>query len=433
MIRASDWVAIGLGSTLLAACAGATGVGPHAPTPGTTHGPPAQVVGVRARERFEVAARAMRAHDQAREGRGDWTAEQCAQVASQFEAAANAEPGGAFADAWFMRGMAFERCGMTDGARESFEFALRAAPRGRGHCRARAQLGVHAYRAGHPEQAMAAFEQAVREDPGCVEGYTNIATMLRERGEHARAVNAIRQALARDPEFLPALNQLALTYYAEAPDDDPAAPQLRLAAMVCSQAVQIAQHNRPEMTGEMRSYLADVFNTWGLVDSRANQIVRAIDHFTRAFQLNPDMFEAWVNYGTIHLSFRAYADARDAFHHAVELRPGSYDAHIGLGVALRGLGQVPEAQREYEHARAIDGDRPDAYYNLGLLYQNYVGNAEGLATANRYLTEFLAKAGNTPRYATAVQRALRNICNNHDALIQLMPRGAMLPPRPPYC
>jgi tetratricopeptide (TPR) repeat protein len=251
--------------------------------------------------------------------------------------------------------------------------------------------------------------------------------VLRERNrgnDRVQAVGNIRQALARDDRYIPALNQLALTYLAEA-GDDPRSQRLMLAGIVCSQAAQVTQQRGSEMTPEVRSFLADIYNTWGLIDIHARQIIHALEHFRRAYTLNPNMFEAWVNYGTINLSFRGYGDARDAFQHAVQLRPDDYNAHIGLGVALRGLNQPQDAQAEYERARQIDPNRPDVYYNLGVLHQNYMGGeVSDLEHAIGFLEQFVAKARGVPRYADAIQRAQRHIRNDREAINALHSAGA---------
>ena len=180
------------------------------------------------------------------------------------------------------------------------------------------------------------------------------------------------------------------------------------------------------MAADVRNFVADVYNTWGLIDIRSGQIIRALDHFRHAFQANPNMFEAWVNYGTINLSFRGYQDAHDAFQHAVQLRDNDYDAHIGYGVALRGLGQFPYAQHEYERAQQIDANRPDSYYNLGLLNESYMGGTvPDLQRAVGLLNQFIAKAGSTPRYADAVGRAQHHLRNLQLAINALNAAAAL--------
>lgn len=434
-----------LGSAF-AACGGGGGSGSH--TVDTAHAAhtaggevirtsgTGQAVSQSAHQVFEAASRDMRQHDEAASGRGDWNSGACNDVAGHFERAANEQPGGAFAEAWFNRGIVFERCGMTDQARQAFQRAIDTS-QGHNYCRARVQLGVYQYRAHQVGEARASFESAIHDDANCVEGYTNLAMLQRESGtvdDRRAAVGNIRQALARDDRYVPALNQLALTYLAEA-GDDPRSQRLMLAGIVCGQAVQVTAQHTAEIAADVRGFVADVYNTWGLIDIRSGQIIRALNHFRQAFQLNPAMFEAWANYGTINLGFRGYTDARDAFQHAVALRSADYDSHIGLGVALRGLQQYPQAQAEYERAQQLDANRPDSFYNLGVLYDSYVNSGiPDLQRGIQFLEQFLAKAHASPRFQEAITRAeqhIRNDCqaiNALNAVAALNASGAGGPP-----
>ena len=143
----------------------------------------------------------MHDHDEANSGHGDWVAGICNDVASQFGDAANEQPGGALAEAWFDQGLVYQRCGNTDRARAADGTQIQVS-QNQNYCRARAELGVYQYRAGQRGDAEQTFTRAIHDDPNCVEAYTNLAMLQRERGQgQDAAVNAagnIRQALARD-------------------------------------------------------------------------------------------------------------------------------------------------------------------------------------------------------------------------------------------
>ncbi len=378
-----------------------------------------------ANSRFNSAAATMRQHDEANGNRGDWTPDTCNEVAGLFEAAATAQANGNFPEAWFNRGLVYDRCGMAEPAATALNRALQAA--NGNYCRAKVQLGVMAYRRHDVPGARQAFEQAIQQDAThCVEGYTNLAMVLREANpttpqEWGAVVRNIRSALALDDRYLPARTQLALSYLQQA-GEDPNSRMIFLAGLVCAQAAQVAQTQNADIAPDVRSFSADLFNTWGIIDIRRNEIIKALEHFRRAYTLNPNMFEAWINYGTINLSFRGYQDAKDAFEHAIALKDNSYDAHIGLGVALRGLAltqpdaeratTLAAAQREYERARTLDANRPDSYYNLGVLNMNYMGGAiPTLRTARELLQQFVQRAGSTVRFVTSVGNATRHIRN----------------------
>ncbi len=182
-----------------------------------------QAVSQDANARFAEAATAMRTHDDANSGRGDWTNDTCNEVAEKFEDAAEAQPNGNFPEAWFNRGLVYLRCNNNDAATTAFNRAVQA---GNGnYCRAKVQLGVMAYRGRDTARARTLFEEAIRQDPThCVEGYSNLAMLLREANpttdqQWGEVISNIRRALALDDRYLPARTQLALSYLQQAGDD----------------------------------------------------------------------------------------------------------------------------------------------------------------------------------------------------------------------
>jgi tetratricopeptide (TPR) repeat protein len=322
-----------------------------------------------------------------------WTEAKCNEAIGAFESAVEAQ-GGRFAEALYMAGLVAQRCNDRERARGFYNRALEANQK---YCKARAAIGTLQLDEGQVQAAEQTFRRALTDDTRCTEAYVNVAVIQRGRGgaEVREALNNLRRALAIEAQYLPAFNQMALLYLDLAQGQEN--PQmLDLAAVVCRQAQLIDRDYAP------------IYNTWGLVNLRKQQVIEALQMFERAVRLDNDMFEAHMNFGQITLSFRGYEDAKTSFQRAVELQPNDYDAHIGLGVALRGLRQLPQAQAEYERAIQIDGNRPDAYFNLGLLYQDYMsGSVEDLRRAKTFYEQFLAKAGRGERYASTVEEVTR--------------------------
>jgi tetratricopeptide (TPR) repeat protein len=321
-----------------------------------------------------------------------FTEAECASVIEGFEAA-DAAQGGTFTEAVYMMGVTRERCGRPDDARALYARALEMND---ALCGARVALGIEHYRAGRIDQARTEFERAVGADSRCTEGYVNLAILQRRSpAEAAAALANLRRALAIDASYLPALDQMALLYLQQATaqgDGQPQARLLGLAEVVCRQAQLIDPDYAP------------LYNTWGLINVQQGNIVAALAKFERAFQLDDDLYEAFMNFGELTLSFRGYDDAAAAFSRAVELRGESYDAYLGLGAARRGLGEADAAQAAYERAIEIDQDRPEAYFNLGVLHQDYRDGEEAtLVRAVSYYQQFVERAGTSPAFAPAVQ------------------------------
>jgi tetratricopeptide (TPR) repeat protein len=335
---------------------------------------------------------------QAREAQGGWNPGVCEQIAGQFSRAAEAQ-GGRFPEALYMAGLSWSRCNEREKALDFYNRALAVNDK---FCKARVMVGLDQLAQGNEQAALQTFIRSTRDDSQCTEGYVNQAAIQRTQGAAGvrEALNNLRRALAIDAQYLPAFNEMALLYIAEAERDPASANQrLDLAAVVCRQAQQINRNYGP------------IYNTWGLIYVKKDNIIEAVRMFERAASLDNNNFEAWMNFGTMVLGFRGYEDAKRAFERAAELNPRNYDAQIGLGAALRGLNQFDQAIAAYNRAKEIDPARPEAYFNLATLYHNYRGGADDvLAQAKDFYQQFVAKAGNNERFRDAVAATTRR-CN----------------------
>lgn len=322
------------------------------------------------------------------EATGTWDGDACRETLAGFERLqARAES----AEAHYMSGLTSARCGNEEEAARFYERALSVDPT---LCEARVAQGVALLEDGETERAAATFERAVEADLRCAPAYVNLARIRSDDpATRPAALAHLRRALAVRADYLPALDRLALFYYQgseEAPN------LLDLAEMVCRQTQMIAPEHAP------------LYNTWALVDLARGDLTAAAAKFRRAIALDPGFFEAQMNFGQLTLSQRAYADARAAFEAARRLRPGSYDAVIGAGVAQRGLAAPEEAEQLYIAAREIDPHRPEAYFNLAVLYQEHRdGTVAQLQQAERYLAEFVRRAGGQPRFEATLAETTR--------------------------
>jgi tetratricopeptide (TPR) repeat protein len=286
--------------------------------------------------------------------------------------------------------VSYARCNQRENALSFYNKALRQNSK---LCGARVGVGLDALDQGRDSNALREFQAAVKDDPQCTEGYVNLAALQRRGGDVKEALNNLRRALAIDAQYLPAFNEMALLYLQQAQDNK---KMLDLAEVVCSQAQKI------------NASYAPVYNTWGLIDLRRDEIIAAAAKFQRASELDPKIFEAHMNFGQITIGFRGYEDAKKSFTQALSLQPKDYDAMVGLGVALRGLDQTDKAEEMYNKAKGLQANRPESYYNLGVLYQDFKdGTTDQMKTARSYYEQFMTRAGSDPRYAAAVEEIKR--------------------------
>jgi tetratricopeptide (TPR) repeat protein len=330
--------------------------------------------------------------------KGGWDAAKCESISGQF-ASANKAQKGKFAEALYMSGLSLDRCNKSEAALKLYNQAIEINGK---LCGARVGIGITDYKAGREPAAYANFERAVRDDARCTEGYVNLAMLQMGRNGAAseEPLNNLRRALAIDATYLPAFNQMAALFVGRAQNN---AKMLDLAAVVCRQAQLINPNYAP------------IYNTWGLINVKKQNVFDALRMFERAVQLDDSNFEAHMNFGEITLSFRGYEDARKAFTKAVELKPKSYDAHLGLGAALRGLGDAESAKKQYEEAKSLSGDRPEAYFNLGILYQDFLsGSVADMKQAVSFYDQFVSKASGKAEYKPVVEDIERK-CDSADA------------------
>jgi tetratricopeptide (TPR) repeat protein len=186
--------------------------------------------------------------------------------------------------------------------------------------RAHLALGLARFESGRPQEAIAAFEQAIALDRDYAGAYANIATILWAR----------RDASA------------ALPYFAR--------------------AVEIS----PDEFG------ADVYGNYGAALKSVGRLDEAVAVLTRAVALDPDSVPTRYNLGNALLAGRRWEEAVAAYRHALDRDPKYGTAYVNLGVALSALGRNEEALAAYRVALLVAAQPGadhafDAHYNSGLL------------------------------------------------------------------
>jgi tetratricopeptide (TPR) repeat protein len=330
-----------------------------------------------------------------------WKKQDCLRIAKLFDKAIEKEP--SLAEAYFNKGVAYQKCGMHREAKQAFKDALEVDPN---LAEARVNLAWYeAKRTTNRYELQKYFRDALRGDPQSVEAYVNLAILLRQEGTPqaiGMAVKNIRRALAVDAEYMPAFTTLALLLL-DASKDNPR--RLHLASLVCRQAVKLNDSYAP------------IYNVWGLINLKQNKLTMALAKFMKATELDENFVDAYMNVGAIVLGFRGYEDAETAYRKVTQIQPKNVDAWIGLGVALRGLGRFKEAEEAYQQALKLDSARSDVYFNLGVLYQDYIASSKGSIKAQidmlrkgiDYFQRFIGRGG--AKYPEKVQEARKRIEN----------------------
>jgi len=104
----------------------------------------------------------------------------------------------------------------------------------------------------------------------------------------------------------------------------------------------------------------------------------AIEYFTKAIELNPNLAEAYYGHGLAYKSLdnrkRDYIQAISDFTQAIRINPNYAEAYSERGVAYLAIGDNVRAISDYNRAIEIDPNESGSYIRRGIIY-NEMGNA----------------------------------------------------------
>ena len=181
-------------------------------------------------------------------------------------------------------------------------------------------LGVKLSNEGKNDEAIAKFNEVLKEAPKCVECYTNIASLQLSKKDYDAAEATYKQALTVNPSSAEAYNGLATVYNAQKKFDQ--------AAEASAQAAKLGA------AAPGGASASTVFNQ-GVIAWNASKI----------------------------------PEAKKAFEEAVRLDPKLAEAHYWLGMANLNEGKMPEAAKSFEEYLKLDASGKYAEQAKGILTQ----------------------------------------------------------------
>jgi tetratricopeptide (TPR) repeat protein len=212
------------------------------------------------------------------------------------------------------------------------------------------QLADAHHNAGRLDEALACYQNAIRQDPGLYEACYNAGLVYQSRQQTAQAAACYRRALQLKPNLAPAWNNLG-QLHVDAGELDPAADCFLRAIRL-----------KPDFA-EPRFNLGEVL--------RARRRPReAIEAYRGALRLNPSLVGAWNNLGNLLRDGGELADAAECFREVIRLRPDLPEGLYNLGSALKDLGQSAEAVAHLQDAIRINPGHAESWNNLALVFKN---------------------------------------------------------------
>jgi tetratricopeptide (TPR) repeat protein len=231
-----------------------------------------------------------------------------------------------------------------------------------------AERGKQLYREGRYEEALQAYDEAIRLAPDAARLHRARGLTRTQLGDFEGAIEACDEALRLRPDLGGAALARA-TARARLNDHRGAIADTTLALDLGlkEENVYYAHYNRALNHAKLSEYEA------------------ALEGFAEAARLRPDEAQA------VHMVGVAYAYLKDhqrAFEHcteAIRLDPQLLKAHYQRAVSLRALGRFQEAIDGFTHSLTMDSELVDAYYGRGMCHLELGDDAGALADLSRYI------------------------------------------------
>ncbi len=259
---------------------------------------------------------------------------------------------------------------------------------------------IRAIQGGDADSALALFEKAVELDPTLAAAHRTIAAILHGMGKPAEALAPLDKYLEFE-ELPPEFAGMAFDIFLAA--GDPRVEDAKQKAVAAGMGMEIA---------------AGIFSQ-GVAAVRESDDERAIELFTEAASLNPKLYQAYRNIGTIHFNNQNWEPALEALERTLELDPRNTEAmrmrffshalqgnlgdSVEAGKAWIAVNPTAGAQVQHQadqlfQAKAFgnaklydqsliawDDKHPRAHLRLGVIYRRSADSA----LAKQHLTKYL--------------------------------------------
>jgi tetratricopeptide (TPR) repeat protein len=119
----------------------------------------------------------------------------------------------------------------------------------------------------------------------------------------------------------------------------------------------------------------------GLAYTVSGRVRQAEESYLKALEIDPTMFQAWVNLGGVRLMRWEFKGCLEANLQAAKLRDDLPIVHYNMGQAHLYLNQPEDLLRCNERVIELDGDNGAAYYHAAVAHLAL----DNLGAAERYL------------------------------------------------
>lgn len=195
------------------------------------------------------------------------------------------------------------------------------------------------------DEALRAFEAALRVDPKLPAAYNNIGRIYADRENSEKAIHYFKRAISIEPLYEPALSNLGLVLYSTGKPEDAIHPW-----RLC---LTTGDKDSPTMHYYLANALRDVGNKADKND-KDSYLREARDHYATAIKLSPDFAAAYSGLSVVDLSEGRLDDAKNHVQTAIKLKPNSAFSYYHLGLIEERLGNKTAAIKAFEKSNKYE-------------------------------------------------------------------------------
>jgi superkiller protein 3 len=218
---------------------------------------------------------------------------------------------------------------------------------------------------GDYEEAIAAYDQALKIKSDDHEVWSNRGIALGNLGRYEEAIASYDEALKFKPDYHQAWYKRGITLgnlgrFEEA----------------------ITSYD------EALKFKPDYHEAWnkrGIALSQLGRLEEAIASFDEALKIKPDDHDNWYARGVVLGNLGRLEEAIASYDQALKIKPDKHEAWYNRGIALDNLGRLEEAIASYDQALKIKSDYPDAWNNRGIALGNLGRLEEAIASFDHAL------------------------------------------------
>ena len=270
---------------------------------------------------------------------------------------------------------------------------------------------------GKPQEAVAAYDQALRLRADFPRGLLALATALKGAGQLPRAEETLKRALAVAPSNPAAWLQyggidfalgridgaIAKLEKAIALDPELPAEHTGLAELLLARGQTDRANATLQEALRIDPYDGTAYDLRGRALAAKGELTESLYNFEKATRLRPGYAPHLYDYGLALLSANRFDDAQSSAEAALQANPEMAEAHELLGGLLARKRQLPEAAREYGEALRLRPEFDRAHLDLASVLA-----AQGdMPGAIQHLRA--AAQGRDPLVAQAAAAALQRI------------------------